>query len=278
MSPRVIGSAVLIVSAVLMLTGCGWLASHSASPASDVLATGPDPESPPVPRPWTVPVLEATGGLANWSKCTKLEFRGVVKAYQPDGGFYLTEHRFDVYPWSDAIQVSAREPGADLTWQMEKGLYRPPAWDPNHAVSPLNAFCREYTEAVLQITTTPVRMLDTNLTLTPRPGTVQIEGRWYRSLEARYKAEKAVSRASAWKKTVVAEPFWTQGIYFQDLEGSYVDMIWLGSPASEKYLLVRGYDYAKTADGVLVPTKIEVFQSAPDASIGPRLALVDLAQ
>jgi hypothetical protein len=276
MIPRVIGSAVLAALVISILTGCGRLVSKEPAPDSDLLATGPDRESPPVPRPWTVSVLDATGGLANWMKCTKLEFSGVVKAYREDGSFYLTEHEFDVYPWSDAIQVSAREPGADLAWQMEKGRYRPPAWDPNHEVSPLNAYCREYTEAVLQITTTPVRMLDANITLAPRPGTVQIEGRWYRPIEAKYKTEKAIARAKGYRKSVVAAPFWTQGIYFQNQDGSYVDMIWLGSPALEKYLLVRGYDYTKTADGVLVPTTIEMFQSDPDANIGTRLALVDL--
>jgi hypothetical protein len=276
MIPRVIGSAVLAVLILSILPGCGRPASNAAAPSSDPLAIGPDRESPPVPRPWTVPVLDATGGLANWSKCTKLEFQGVVKAYQPDGGFYLTEHKFDVYPWSDAIQVSACEPGAEVVWQMEKGRYRPPAWDPNRAVSPLNAYCREYTEAVLQITTTPVRMLDANLTLTPRPGTVQIDGRWYRPIEAKYGPEKAISRAAGRTKPVVAAPFWTHGIYFQNLDGSYVDLIWLGNPALEKYLMVRGYDYAKAAAGVLVPTKIEVFESDPGANIGTRLALIDL--
>jgi hypothetical protein len=55
-----------------------------------------------------------------------------------------------------------------------------------------------------------------------------------------------------------------------------VDLIWLGNPALEKYLMVRGYDYVKAAAGVLVPTKIEVFQSDSGANIGARLALIDL--
>ena len=40
---------------------------------------------------------------------------------------------------------------------------------------------------------------------------------------------------------------------------------------------MRGYDYARAVgDGVLIPTKIEIFQSDPEAQFGPRLALIDL--
>ena len=56
-------------------------------------------------------------------------------------------------------------------------------------------------------------------------------------------------------------------------------MIWLGNPLTHKFLIARGYDYAPATDaGVLIPTKIEVFQSDPEANIGPRFALVDLKQ
>jgi len=275
MFPRVIGSAVLVALALSTLTGCGRQVSKESS--RDLLATGPDREAPPVPRPWTVSVLDATGGLANWMKCTKIEVGATVSAYRQDGSFYLTEHKFDIYPWSDVIQVSAREPGANLTWQVDSDRYRPPESDPNRQISPLSAWYREYAEAVLQITTAPVRMLDRNVSTAPRPGTVQITGQWYRPLEAKYRAEKADSRAKGRGKSVV-EPYWTQGIYFQDQNGAIVDMVWLGSPAMQKYLIVRGYDYARTVDGVLLPTRIELFQSDPDANFGPRLALVDLKQ
>jgi hypothetical protein len=54
-------------------------------------------------------------------------------------------------------------------------------------------------------------------------------------------------------------------------------MIWLANPLAQKFLLVRGYDYAQTVDsGVLIPTKIEIFQSDLEARFGSRLALIDL--
>ncbi len=275
MFPRVVGSAVLVTWALLTLTGCGRHAAKPVSPASDVLATSPDRESAPVPRPWTVPVLDATGGLANWMKCTKFEVGAIVSAYRPDGSFYLTEHTFDIYPWSNVIHVSAREPSANLMWQVDSGRYRPPESDPDRQISPLSAWYREYAEAVLQITTAPVRMMDKGTSTAPRPGTTQITGQWYRALEAKFRAVSP--RAKGGGKSVV-QPYWTQGIYFQDQNSSLVDMVWLGSPAAEKYVIVRGYDYARTVDGVLLPTRIELFQSDPDANIGSRLAVVDLKQ
>jgi hypothetical protein len=56
-------------------------------------------------------------------------------------------------------------------------------------------------------------------------------------------------------------------------------MIWLANPAAGKFVVVRGYDYAPIVkDGVLVPTKIEVFQSDAEGAQGQRLALIDLKQ
>ena len=125
------------------------------------------------------------------------------------------------------------------------------------------ACCRDYADAVLQIATAPVRMLEGNGMLTGRPAVVQIAGQWYLPIDAKYQP---------------AQSHWTQGIYFQSQDWvGLVDMIWLGDPVTQKYLIVRGYDYTQRADGGMkIPTKIEVFQSDPDANIGPRLALVDL--
>jgi hypothetical protein len=229
----------------------------------------------PVPRPWALPVVDAAGGLSNWTKCTKLELRGIVAAYQQDGSYYLTEHNFDIYPWSAAIRVSAREPGTSFECQLYRAEYRPPAEDPNQDVSPLRTLYRDYAEAVLQITTAPVRMLEESAMLTQTPSAVQIGGRWYQPMTAQFTA-RAGSRGSWLRKPVTAEPYWTQGTYFESQDKSLVDMIWLGNPAAQKFLMVRGYDYMPMADGVLVPTRIEIYQSDADANLGPQLVLVNL--
>jgi len=270
MVARVMPSAVLIVLTAVMLTGCGRQASKESTPDLNLLAIGPERQALPTPRPFVAAALDATGGLAAWEACKKIEFHAAVTACGRDGWYYLTEHDFVLCPWSEAVQVTAHEPRANLTWQVVRGQYHAAQGDPNADVSPLRSLSREYAEAVLRIATAPVRMLEDNALLSRRPATTQIAGQWYLPIDAKYQEQ-----TGSQEKT--AEPYWAQGIYFQNLDRSLVDMIWLGNPVTHKFLIARGYDYAPSAGaGVLIPTKIEVFQSDPEANIGPRLALVDL--
>jgi len=274
MVTRVMQSVALMGLTALTLTGCNRQVSRESAPDLNLLATSPDPKTLSTPRPFLAAAFDAAGGLAAWQQCKKVEFHAAVTACERDGCFYLTEHDFVLWPWSDAIQVTADEPQAHFTWQMISGRYRTPAADPNLDVSPLKGLERDYAEAVLQIATAPVRMLRDNMEFTLAPAPVQVTGQWYLPINARYQSPKPTSR-----KEVPVEPYWTRGTYFQSQDGSRVDMIWLGNPATQKFIIVRGYDYATTgSDGVLMPTKIEVFQSDPDANIGPRLALVDLGR
>ena len=153
--------------------------------------------------------LDATGSLAAWEECTKIEFHAAVTACERDGCYYLTEHDFVLCPWSEAVQVTAHEPRANFTWQVVRGQYHAPQADPNADVSPLRGLSREYADAVLQIATAPVRMLEDSVLLGPRPATMQIAGQWYLPIDAKYKEQ-----ADA--------PYWTQGIYFQ----TWIDPWW----------------------------------------------------
>jgi hypothetical protein len=275
MVTRVMQSAVLIVLTSLTLTGCGRQASKESSPNFDLLATGPDQQVLPTVRPGVSEAVDAAGGLGTWKQCTKIEFGAVVTACARDGGFYLTQQDFVLCPWSDAIQVTAHEPRADFVWQVVSGRYYLPQADPNLDVLPLGSELCDYAYAVLQIVTAPARMLEDGFVLTPRPTVVQNDGQWYLPIDAKY-AEKGDSGAKA-RGNGGVESHWTQSIFFQDQSRPLVDMIWLGDPDAKKFLIVRGYDYVDVAGrGVKTPTKIEVFQSDPDANIGRRLALVDL--
>ncbi len=274
MVTRVMRSVAVIVLTALTLAGCGRQISQGSAQDFNLLAVSPDLKTLPTPRPFVAAAFDATGGLAAWQQCKKVEFHAAVTACERDGCFYLTEHDFVLCPWSDAIQVTADEPRAYFTWLMISGQYRTLPADPNLDVSPLKGLERDYAEAVLQIATAPVRMLQDNMEFTPAPAPVQVAGQWYLPINARYQAPKPAS-----KSQTVPEPYWTRGTYFQGQGRSVVDMIWLGNPATQKFVLVRGYDYATgPGSSVLMPTKIEVFRSDPDANIGPRLALVDLGQ
>ncbi len=275
MITRVTRRAVLIALATLTLTGCGRQAQNSSRDL-DLLATAPDQKALPAAPPEVASAMEAAGGLATWMQCKRLTFDAVVTAYQQDGSYYLTEHTFDVCPWGNAIQVSAKEPQTGLTCSIVQGQYRLEG-ESKTDVSPLSVCYRDYAEAVLQIVTAPSRMLRDKPTLLRRPVPVMISGAWYYPIEAKFEATKIVSKGITRDKVTIVEPYWTQGVYYQNRNGSLVDVIWLANPAAQKFLVVRGYNYARIAkDGTLVPTKIEIFQSDAEGVQGQRLALIDL--
>ena len=272
MVARVMRSVVLIVLTALILTGCGRQVARDPSQDPDLLATGP--ASSPVPQPFVAASIEAVGGLPAWTQSRRLDFDAIVTAHHPDGGLYLTEHRFSLFPWSDAIRVTAGEPRARIAWQVLCGQCSVDG-DPALDVSPLSGSYREYAEAVLQIVTAPARMLEPSVTLTRRPMPVQIAGQWYQPIDAKFRPQEIVSGEKG--RNRIVEPYWTEGTYFQNHSRPIVDMIWLANPIARHFLLVRGYDYAQVAgDGIWIPTKIEIFQSDPEARFGPRLALIDL--
>jgi hypothetical protein len=276
MVARVIRGVVLIVLTGSILSGCGRQVARDPSQDPDLLATGPASEPIMAPRPFVAASIEAVGGLSAWTRCRRLDFDAIVTAHHPDGGLYLTEHRFSLFPWSDAIQVTAGEPRARLAWQVVRGQYSLDC-DPTLDISPLSGLYRAYAEAVLQIVTAPARMLEPSVTLTRKPMPVQIAGQWYQPIEAKFGPQEVVSGDNRRKQVTVVEPYWTQGIYFQNHGRLVVDMIWLTNPLAQKSLLVRGYDYTYVAGGeVLIPTQIEIFQSDSEARFGPRMALIDL--
>ncbi|MEN6336867.1 MAG: hypothetical protein ABFE01_21640 [Phycisphaerales bacterium] len=273
MVERVMRSVVLTVLTGLILTGCGRQGVRNPSRGSGLPATGPVSAS--TPRSFILPSIEAVGGLPAWRQTTKLDLDGIVAAYNSDGGVYLTEHQFSVYPWSDSIQVTASEPRVRMSWQVSYGRCTIKG-DTSLDASPLNGSYHEYADAVLEIVTAPARLMDDNVSLTRKPIPIQIAGQWYQPIEARFQPRETVSDQKGGKRVTVHEPYWTQGIYFQDQGSSVVNMIWLANPGEQRYLLVRGYDYARAAGtGVLLPAKIEIFRSDRTAQFGPRLALID---
>ncbi|MEN6574889.1 MAG: hypothetical protein ABFD90_01005 [Phycisphaerales bacterium] len=278
MVARVIRSVVLIALTGLTLTGCGRQVSQDPSVDPNLLATGPDHNAMPVPRPFVAASIDAAGGLPAWAQCRKLQFDAIVTVNYPDGGLYLTEQQFTLYPWSDAVQVTAGEPRVRLAWQVVEGRYSFDG-DEELDVSPLKGFYREYSEAVLQIVTAPARLLDAGVTLTRRPESVQLVGQWYQPIDAKYQPREIVSEEKGRKtrQVTLVEPSWTQGTYFQNQDKPLMDIIWLGNPTAGKFVLVRGYDYSQVGGGdVLIPTKIEIFHSDSQAQFGPRIALIDL--
>ena len=207
---------------------------------------------------YAIQAIEAAGGGV-WTKMEKLQLDCVVTFYQPDGSFYLTEQRYEVYPWSNSIRISAREPQGRFVWQLSEGQFDVLQGD--HQISVPE---RCFSEAILNIITAPARLLDGSVEFTKQTAAVKVRGQWYYPIGRRNKPDVESSRRLS------------EAIFYQDRDISLVDMIRFACIGTEKFLAVRGYDYTEIEKGgVLVPARIEIFSTDARGDSQKRLVKID---
>lgn len=215
--------------------------------------------------------IEAAGGRRAWMKTKEFVVDGVVTFYQLDGIFYLTERHYKIHPWLNSIEISAQEPPGELVWVLSPDGFRVLKGAEKLAALPNKVvFERWFAEAVLNLTTAPVRFLDKSVKFEKLAEPVKIEGRWY------YPIERAgpLGHGSSAEKAI--EPYWSHVVFYQDSERFLVDVIWFADFDRERFLAARGYDYHEVEEGgVLVPAKIEVIKTNARGELGERLVKVD---
>ena len=249
----------LVLVTVSVLAGC----EQKYQDKEDTTAYGPDIEKIVVTNSYTPRSIGATGGYQAWIKATQFQFDAVVAFYQPDGSFYLTEQHYEIYPWSNSIRISALEPQGELVWELSRGGAKGgESWHTGIGF-PIELCSKHYfTELILDITTAPVRFLDSKVKFTERPRPVKIEGQWYHSIKRVNPDETGI---------------WSEAVFYQNTDSSLVDMLWFTDVDENKSFMVRGYDYHEVGKaGVRVPTKIEIFRTNAAGVLKQRLVKIDL--
>jgi len=301
-----------VLATALVVSGCLPLrlptqvgAAGQQRQKKDLSATEPNIEPLVFMADYASDAIQATGGIDAWMKIDMLALDGVVTIYegsrprlrgdklapaeagagsQPDDSFYLTEHHFEVYPWSNSIRVSAQEPLSRFVWQLSPEQFSLLEGDKQLDVAPRVVTYRDYAEAVLNLITAPVRFLDEPVVFIKEPGPVKVEGLWYHPIARIYPVQpsgvpQASSPNSKQEDIKTVQPYWSKVVFFQNRDSSLVDMVWFADIDQNKFLAVRGYDY-KPANGgekggVLVPTKIEIFTTDARAIVAERLVKID---
>ncbi len=251
-----------IICGLALLTGC------QQQPAAGPLAYGPDVNTIVVTDGFISQAIAATGGYEAWINTKKLELDCVVTFYNSDGSFYLTQHHHEIYPWSNSIRISAVEPQGKFTWLLSKDSFS--AELPAQVRAQYDV--RNTMYSVRYIMTAPVRLLDKSVNFV-KDGPVKMEGLWY------YPIRCSRVRSDERRETV----------FYQSRDTSLIDITRFTSPghsviASEAQpsvaipisLMVRGYDYRREkATDLLLPTKIEIFETNPAGVIQHRLLKID---
>ncbi len=273
--------AALIGLAALMLTGCSRPVAQSpqADNGADPLAVSPDREAlaRAVPPDYVMSILNASGGISAWAENRRLHAVGVVKIYRPDNSFYLTEHDFEVYPWSNAVRITASEPRGKFAWKMVAGRYEMLEGSTGADVSPLAGLYAAYADAFLQIVTAPVRLLDQGNQLHREPVPFRMNGQWYERIEVKFGPGTVAVERAGQADAQTSQPYWTDAVLFLNRASSLIDMIWLSNVSRQEYVTVRGYNYSDVESiGIRVPSKVEIFRARPDSTVQDRLAQIDI--
>lgn len=241
----------LLVVTIIVIGGCEQ--EYKEEP----VAYNPLADANLVAADYASRAIEAVGGRQAWVKAEKLEFKCVVTFYQPDDSFYLTEQRHEIHPLTNSIRISAEEPQGKFVCELSKGRFRVLEKAKHLDVLPPMAVNRCFAEAILCITTAPVRFLDRPVEFIWSSEPAKIEGRLYYSIE-RIGIDKG--------------RMWPRAVFYQDRDSSLVDMIWFADVGKEKFLAVRGYNYMEVQKGgILVPTKIDMFSTSASGALGRRL-------
>jgi len=249
------------LAAVMIFAGCQRPAVQDTT---DVLAREPNIEDISVADDYAARAVGAAGGYKAWMQTTKLQLDCVVTFYKPDADFYLTEQHHQIYPWSDSVRISAIEPQGKFLWQLSADKFDVSGPSGRISALPEGISNRDFAEAILYITTAPVRFLDKSVEFNRLSGPVKMEGRWY------YPIERVIS------EQIGVKTYWSKVIFYQNQADSLVDMIWFVDEKQHKFLAVRGYDYHQAeAFGVLVPARIEIFKTDSLGLLRHRLVKID---
>ena len=273
----------LVLVAAFIFTGCQRKYKEDAV---EVLTSGPDLETISVPPDYVVRAIEAAGGWNAWAQTKELQLDCVVTFYQPDGGFYLTEQHHVVYPWSNSIQISAREPQGTFVWQLSRGQFDVLQGAGQIDGLPVEISSHCFAEMILSVITIPARFLDASVEFTKASTGLKIQGQWYYPITRRSKPALGAEPARPLSKTV----------FYQDRDSSLVDMLLFAdvdssviaseaqpSAAIPVSFAIRGYDYTEVVrmdsqgekEGVRVPVRIEIFRTDARGNLQERLVKID---
>ena len=257
----------MVLVIAFIFTGCQ---REYKEEAVDVLDSGPNIKMTSVAPDYVVKAIEAVGGWKAWSRTKELQLDCVVTFYQPDGSFHLTEQHHVVYPWSNSIQISAREPQGRFVWQLSKGKFDVLQEGGQSAALPVVIGSNHFAEMILSIMTIPARFLDESAEFVKETTGIKIQGQWYYPI-SRLSKPVAGTELDSEPAVVLSE-----AVFYQDRDSSLIDMLLFDFMSGKGYLVVRGYDYTEVEkNGVRVPARIEIFRSDARGNLQERLVKID---
>ena len=253
MSNRLLETTGVVLVMVFFFAGCEQRYVTDESQET----VGLNPAEMSAPSGFAAEALKAAGGLDAWAETKKLGLDCVVTFYESDGSFYLTQQHYDVYPWSDAIEISGREPEGDYSWRCSKGQMSVLRGIGQIEALPSSLDPSCYAQAILEIVKAPVSFFEPSAQFNRQDAAVKKQGQWY------YPIHRTGDRSG-------------ETVFYQNRSTLLVDMIRLPCSGADQSLAARGYDYHRIEkEGPTVPARIEIFSTDLSGMIQKRLVKID---
>jgi len=257
----------LVLAGALIFTGCQR--KHEEN-VVDTLDSGPDIQMTSVPPDYVVKAIEAVGGWNTWAQTKELQLDCVVTFYQPDGSFHLTEQHHVVYPWSNSIKISAREPQGRFVWQLSQGKFNVLSEGGQGDALPVVIGSNHFAEMILSIVTIPARFFDESAEFSKETTGLKIQGQWYYPISRQSRPVVGTEIESGPAFVL------SKAVFYQDRDSSLIDMLVFDFMSGDGNFAVRGYDYTEVEkDGVRVPARIEIFRADTLGNLQERLVKID---
>ncbi|HLB73790.1 MAG TPA: hypothetical protein VJJ98_07210 [Sedimentisphaerales bacterium] len=250
-------------AAALIAGGC----AVESDQGTDKLAVGPAPDSLKISSEEAGVAIQSAGGLDAWAGAKEIQIGCVATFYQEDGSYYLTEQLYEVFPWSNSVRISGREPGGEYAWEFQGGRLAVLQGESEYDGLQVGVDNGCIAEGILNLITAPARLLDEGVDSKWSAETVKLEGQWYRPIK---RAAKAGVDG--------AENLRDSGFYQKGSTGR-VDMALMRCGGPDVVLIVRGYDYTLLGkDGVMIPSKIEAYKADQSGTVRHRIIQIDVGQ
>lgn len=241
---------------VLSFVAISAFAGCNQESAVEILAHGPDTEAIAAMGQNASDAIDATGGSRAWMETTQFSRKCIVTFYKSDDTYYLTQQQHRISPWANAVSITAAEPQGKLTWKLSRKNSQQSESCYSGTDLPGDLPGQSFAEAILDITTAPVR----SLYISTVSGPTKIQNRWYYEIE----------RPEMSGKCPCAE-----AIFRQDTDTSLINTLWLKDLHGDG-IVVRGYDYEGFEQGgILVPAKIEIFTTDSAGNTKDRLVTIN---
>ncbi|MBN2180307.1 MAG: hypothetical protein JW715_00225 [Sedimentisphaerales bacterium] len=261
MRTRLSKTMYLILAAFFVFAGC----QQKQQDDVDVYAREPNLHTIRIGSEYEVMAINATGGLDAWTDTVELQLNCVVTFYQPDGSSYLTQQQFSVYPWSNSLEIAGKEPQGGFVWRLSQGHFEILQGDRNITNNKNTLDNQCFAEAILNIVTAPVRLLDQSVDFTIDMNPVKIQGKWFYPIQRRGRADI---------ESILRIP---KAVFYQNRDNSIIDVLWIDCLTVEQSIIIRGYDYGEIESGkAVIPHRIEIFIADSQKNPKTRLVKIDI--